>query len=739
MIKQHVKILMIAMLISATTGTVSIAYAQDDSTANDSSVLEEIIVTATKRETSLQDTAYSIVALGAKELGKSGVNDFVDFVGSVPGLSLRDQGPGQSRPVIRGLQSAGEPLVGVYYDEIPITGAPGTTNDAGRFSPEILLYDVERIEVLRGPQGTLYGSGSSGGTIRVITNKPNSQELEGSVDGEFSSIEGGGTGYQLKGAVNIPLIQGKLAIRAVGYQRDAEGFIDNVTRDLKDVNTVKTTGGRLAIGWTPTDNLAVTGTVYIQDQKVGSGFHINPTLGGFQTEIPILEPFEDETNLYNLTVKYNFSFADLTYSGSRFERDAEFNFFAPIAGNVLANQPQPTDTDSHELRLTSSSNSPLQWTVGGFISNRTSKVFSNVFIANVSTGVVTDNFFFQREVDASLDQKAIFGEFTYDISERFALTLGGRYFDIKNDSSVTLNINFGGVEIANPTPNVTNGGEDGLTFKAHLGYEASEDLLVYGLFSQGFRAGGANQNVSGATDFPTSYLSDTVDNYELGFRATLLDGAMTFNGSIFHIDWSNIQTEQTDAATGLFRFTSNGGKADVNGFEADLKAQVSPSLGLTLGVAWVDAALAENSPLNIIGETSQTGLAGDDIPNVPGYTLNFSANYERYFKPGLLGFIYLNGSYTDKSFSDYNEFLIDAATLLPSSTPNASYAVQGGNFIMDLRVGVEADSWGISVFIDNLSNERAISNVFVDNFRPAPGLNFVERPRTYGISLKKSF
>ena len=696
--------------------------------------LEEIVVTALRRSTNIQDTPISISALSESVIERLGANEFSDFAGAVPGLSLRDNGPGQTRPVIRGIQGVGEAQVGVYYDEIPLGGAPGTTNDAGRFQSEIKLFDIDRVEVLRGPQGTLYGSGSMGGTIRVITNKPDSTGFAGKMHAGFSGYSEGGTGFALNGMLNIPIVSNELALRVVAYVRDEDGFIDNAVLGLDDVNDIENRGGRASLRWTPTERLTLSGTVYHQDKNVGAGFHIDTSLDGYQSSALISEPFDDKTDIYNVTVEYEFPTLKFIYSGSRFDREAEYRFASPLAGGIVAIQPQPVELTSHEARLSSTANS-LVWTLGVFSQDRDSLVRSEVY--TVAEGVQGPQVFLRESV-ATLKQAALFGEVEFPLGDALSATLGVRYFDIENSSAVTLMQGF----FRTPIPpdmqvsNLTEGGETGPTLKANLSYSLNEDLLLYGQFAQGFRAGGANQNVSGI-EIPPAYDSDSVDNFELGLRSTWWDGRLTFNSAIYLIHWDDIQGEQSDP-TGLFRFTANGSEAQVVGFEAELLAQPNDNWNVSAGLNLVEAELSADSPLNNINGFSQTGLEGDKVPNVPEVTANLAIEYTWTFA-GLDAFAYVSGVYTGESQSDYNPFLIESVTGLPSTRINPTYAPQGDHTIIDCKVGVESRQWSLTFYIDNIADKRAINTVLADNFRPLPGNSFIARPRTWGVSAGYSF
>jgi iron complex outermembrane recepter protein len=728
--------------------------------------IEEVVVTALKRESTLQDTPIAISALTSESLEKIGADDFSDFVGSVPGLTVRDNGPGSTRPIIRGIASPGEPQVGVYFDDALVVGAPGTTNDAGLRSPELKPFDLERVEVLKGPQGTLYGGGSMGGTLRFITKKPNAEEFEGKISIEGSSVRYGDEGYQLNGMVNVPIIKDQLALRVVAFKRDDGGFVDNVTLGQTDINDVDTEGGRVALRWTPTDNFEATGTIYYQDQNVGGGFHYNPLLNtdSPQTDVLSNEPYNDEQVLYNLKLEYSFDWADALYSFSWFDRNAVFRFHNGFTGipfpPVLSTQPEPLQALSHEFRLTSSGDNVLDWTVGAFYSDRNAYVDSRVQYPGADGNISDQNIFlFRRTVNSSLMQKAVYGEATWHVNDRLAVTAGVRYYDIESGSDVINRINIPGIGLPSGTPgvavpfrlNVTRGSDDGAIFKAHIGYDVSEDILVYASFSQGYRPGGANQNTSsiaitdpGNVGVPEAFKSDSLDAYELGIHSQWMDRRLTLNGAVYYIDWEDIVLGGR-SATGLFGFLLNADSAEAIGFELESTLDLAEDFRITAALSYVDAQLTANAPGNrqrVAGVTySRSGLDGDSLPNVADWTFNTSAEYGRQLPwMDLRGYVYLNVNYTGENAADFNPVLLDINTFAPTTVPNASYNKQGDYTIVDLRVGVEAEDWSASLFLDNVFDEKGPTNIFEDStFRLDPGLNFIERPRTFGIVFDKEF
>ena len=721
--------------------------------------IDEIIVTALKRKTSLQDTPISITVLTEKNLERLGADDFLDFIGSVPGLNVRDNGPGQTRPIIRGIFSPGEPQVGVYFDDAIITGAPGTTNSAGRFSAELKPFDIERIEILKGPQGTLYGGGSMGGTIRFITEKPNASEFESKFSIEGSTVRYGSAGYQVNGMVNLPIIQDQLALRMVAYKRDDSGYVDNVALDKDDINDIDTEGGRVALRWTPVDNFTATGTVFYQNQKVGGGFHFNPDLGkkNPKTGVGSNEPFDDEYVLYNLTFEYRRDWVEALYSCTYYDRNAVFRFYNNFSGipfpPLLAVQPQPTRAQTHELRFSSTGQKALDWTIGAFYQDRLaftdSRVTRPTTAGNEPDPVV---FFFRRTAESSLIQRALFGEVSWHVNQKFDVTAGIRYFDIDNGSDVVNIFGVYNTPLLPQRTNITRGSDDGPVFKLHAGYHFADDILLFAQFSQGFRPGGANQNNSSIaiTDplnvgVPESFDSDEVDNYEFGFRTAWFDKRLILNGAIFHMDWSDIVLEHR-SPTGLFTFLDNADSAEVDGAEVELMFNALRNLRLTAALAYLDAELTSNGPVNrqqVSGLTlSRSGLKGDAIPNVPAWTINMSLDYEHELPwLALTGMLYVNVEYTGESFSDYNQFLLDPLSLSITSIPNVNYNKQGDYTVVDVKVGLESkNDWSVYLYVENLLDKRGITHVFEDgNFRLEPGLNFFERPRTVGLILNKTY
>lgn len=709
--------------------------------------LEEVVVTALKRDSSLQDTPISISALGSKTLERIGADDFEDYAGKVPGLNLLDNGPGSRRLVIRGVQGAGEAQVGLYYDEVPVTGAPGSSSDAGQRQPDIKMVDIERVEVLRGPQGTLYGSGTMGGTLRVITNKPDASAFAARVGGDLSSTEeGGGNNTKLTGMINLPIVKDELAVRLVAYDYDMAGYIDNVAYGKDHVNNEDTSGGRVSVRWTPGDRVTLTGMYIKQDTDTDAGFSYQQNIGDLETAVPSRDPFTDDVTIANITGDVMFDWGNWMFSYSDYERDVVFNFdssappFPPPYEELVAIQPQPLDMTSFETRLSSDSAGPFNWTVGFFMSSRDAELGSDVVaVGPDGRPVEPTQTFFLRTDESTLDQQSLFGEVSYDITSQLTFTLGARWFDSEFKKTDTTLVDLFGEQIENPVPVISEFKEDGTIFKGHLAYQYSDDILFYGQVSEGFRPGGANQTVVGQP-IPTGYESDSVTNYELGMHTAWQDGLLTLNAAVYHLVWDNIQVTGR-SPDNLFGYLTNAGEAQIDGIELELNWMPVANLELAATLNAVDARLTEDQPpLN----NDRAGLKGDDIPVVPDLTASLAAQYTWPLQNGWDMYLRGDVNFTGDSNNNFRDFLVDPDASSPTfgeetSTPNDRFEEMDAYAVTNLRVGLEAETWGVDLYVNNLADERGETYHFVDNFRPSPGETFVIRPRTMGISLYKTF
>lgn len=735
------------------------ATASADS-ATPSGGIEEVIVTALKRDTSLQETPLSISAVTGATLANSGIQDLTDLTQAAPSLMFQDSGPSLTRVVIRGINSAGEPTVGVYYDETPVSGAVGSGNDAGGATPLAKLFDVQRVEVLRGPQGTLYGSGSMGGTLRVIFNKPDFN-YEASVDADAISTSGASGGYDAQGMVNIPIIGDKLAARAVVYGEHLGGYVDNIALNQSDINGLHTDGARLLLRYVPFEDLTIDGSYFYQYLD-GQDPTWYTSAGAYNSIAQTQATVTDRLQIYNLTARWDLHSVVATAVLSDTERktgDAgDVSAFiesyennpddcAFFRGNGNACSPtQQTDFNNYvaahvpsalydiqtiynptaELRLSSAGKNRVDWTVGGFYSDRTTHANNSEVLADPTTGAFLQQpqgDVYTRLIFDHLRQLAGFGEGSAHLTDAFTLTFGARYFNYTRDvgGSTPLGLDLVGASDA-PYRQVSSS-QSGWVTKTNLSYQFTNQLMVYATASQGFRPGGVNQ-VLGLPNALTPYQSDSLWNYEIGTKTSWLNNRLIFDIDGYLINWSNMQvTGQTP--NGAFAFITNAGAAQVKGLEIDLTAEPIANLQISANAAITHAALTEDQVnSNVLGP----GQKGDAIPDTPRFTAGISAQYSFPLTPLLGGMARIDESYIGQRYSEFNNSDGFDVELPAYSLTNA-------------RIGVEGASkdWGVYFYADNVFNKVGI------NIGAASAISLGQetvtsiRPRTLGLNFRKSF
>ncbi|WP_232476248.1 TonB-dependent receptor [Flavisphingomonas formosensis] len=750
------KAVLLAAVASGTALQADIARAQDVSATADEG---EILVTALKRSTAIQETPISISAVTGEAIANSGVQSIADLGATTPGLNFVDGGPSQRRVVIRGIQGPGEPMIGTYYDETPVTGMIGASNDAGGSTPELRLFDVNRVEVLRGPQGTLYGSGSMGGTLRVIYNKPALDKVEGMADASLSNTHEGGWNYEVNGMVNVPLATDKVGLRAVAFYRKQDGFIDNKVLGINNINQQKSYGGRFLLRMVPSERWTIDIAGYFNHADTDTSTWTLQA-GKYVADAYTRQPVRDNVQLYSVTSSYDLDFATLTASGSYMHRtlssvsdvsryirgqrtparcatlvgggaacsaDQLTNFYALVDGqstSALFPQ-QEMDAWTAELRLSSSGKGPLNWTVGGFYSDRNIVVTNPQVNADPATGKIIYPLEYAtvRNIDDTLTQLAGFGEVSWDITDKLNLTGGARYFHYEKDifGSTPIPSILVGARITPRTE--VKSSENGWVFKANASYKITRDIMVYGEAAQGFRPGGANQ-VLGLDAAFTAYDSDSLWNYELGVKSSLFDRKMTLNVDVFQIDWSRMQVTLR-TPNGAFSYIGNAGKARVRGVEAE--TSIRPASGLTLlgNISYIDAKLTENQNT---GVTATSGLKGDRIPYVPRLMGGASAQYSWPLNAKLSGFARADFNYVGSSWSDFR--------------PNYVYARHVDDYaLVNARLGVEQpdNKWGVYLFVTNLFDATAITRQTSSAIAVGRTLVTSATPRTIGVNVRTSF
>ncbi len=707
-----------------------------------------IVVTAQKREQSLQDTPLSVSAISGDDLERIGAVEFNDYFRTVPGVAVIDYGPGKKQYIVRGINSSRlieGGLVAQYVGEFPISA--GTQSD-------VRLYDIERVEVLRGPQGTLYGRGSMGGTVKTVLREADSTKYEGFVEGRLSTTDKGGENYFINGGVNIPVIEDKLAIRAVGYFEDLSGFIDNAATGEKDINSSDVQGGRVNVRWTPTDNFDLSFTALFQDQTSDSlnedtpGFMAPPSPlppflmrpwfpagvvpGEFETIKAVNEFTKDQLQIYNLTGNLDLGFATVTSSSTYFITDrigeqdvAELEGYGAKIYNFGHDK-----TFSQEVRVTSQPG-VFEYTIGGFFLH-TGDEFGDT---GQQVYLPDESLFFDLFTKLDYTEYAAFGEVYFHLTDTLTATAGGRIAKYDRTVSTTAD----NPAPFDPNPNSRNQiDQSSEVFKAQLAWEPTEDALMYAMVAEGFRTGGFNAiaQIDPTGSIPYEFGSDSLRTYEIGAKTTWWDGRLTANFAAYYTDWSDVQVGTLGGPQNAFVYTSNAGKASVIGIEGELNAEITENLSLAGTFSIQQAEIDEDQPGSCtaderasmnpscaFGPGSFPGLAGDRLPLVPEQTFSLQAHYRAPLGEGMTAFFTPIFSYTGGSYTLFRPED-------PLNRKNGAYT------LLNLRAGVEFDDWTATLFVQNATNKRA--RLLVNNISGFDKVN-VNRPRTIGISLRKDF
>ena len=736
--------------------------------------LAEVVVTALKHKTNIQQTPLAISAVDAQQLSNQGITDSTQLSRVSPDLVITQGSNGTARLTIRNIYAAGEPTVGLYYDETPITGSVGVTSDAGGSTPDIQLFDVQRVEVLRGPQGTLYGAGSMAGTVRLIFNKPDLQRFGGTAAGEIDSIAGGGMGYNTQGELNLPIIDGKLGARVVAFYTHQGGWLDNTTLGLHHFNTSDSRGGRVLLRYTPASNITVDGLAVFQNmQGYSSAWNYQTYVNGgpkYDQMIATRTPVNDKLELYSGTLNWDMGFATLTGVASYSDRELAYSFdyspyftgsaasatvtspgclrYAGIAPGgacdatqlagykatanamapVTAFQPQSTKESTEEVRLANQEHR-LKWTVGVFHSYRKNFVDSELDLTDqMGLRLSPVQRTYQRTVLDVLEQYAGFGEASYDVTKKLTLTLGLRYFDYKKTDTGT--VQQGNIVVGNyvQPPITASSSETGLVRKFNVSYQFTPDLMSYASASQGFRPGGVNESI-GLPAALGPYKSDNLWDYELGVKSEWLKHTLIVNGDVYQIDWSNLQVSAS-ANNGAFGFITNAGNVRVRGVELESTMLPIENLTVTLSGSYTLARLQGNETappgINILG----AGVDGDYVPMTPKETAQGAVDYVIPINDSMQVLTHADVSYMGTAWTQF-------ARINPYQHELPAYTLTG------LRFGLENDEnrWGAYFFVNNLFNETGL--VGKSGGASTGGVNDVQAvsvmPRTIGVSFRLSF
>ena len=755
-------------LFAATAALAQQASVGDTGSAN--GALNEIIVTAEKHSESLQKVPLSIVAYTAETLAETGVEDFASLAARIPGVTLNSAGPGQSSYSIRGIASVGgnAPTTGLYIDETPIlpSGGDGAT---ATIDPD--LFDLARIEVLRGPQGTLYGASSMGGTVRFITNQPNLAKEEGAVKVEGSDTQHGGGNVRLDAMYNMPLIEDRVALRMIGTYKDISGFIDrevgvwapnpNVPAGfsaypvspahrsavIHDVNTEKLYSVRSLLKVAVSDAFTITPSVWVQDLQMGAPPDYDIPSGDSSAPLIQARPFNlseaysDRFVLSNLTMTYNLGWGSLLSTTSYMQRrettpDDETEALEDVfpQGQFVPNVYAPILTTrelTEELRLAFN---PAGWALSGvagayvnnanrhyyvnYLTPNYAQLFANSYTTSVLLpGVPLSDLNYSQHGDYSPKQSAVFTELNYALTDQWKATAGLRWYDLQ----YTAVRYEDGWSNGGPTLSAGSAKNTGFNPKAELSYQATEAQLYYLSASKGVRPGGVNTSnlaAKGCGQDYGPYQPDSLWNYEVGAKTGWFGGALTVNAAAYYIKWSDVQQGETLPCS--YQITENAGSAVVHGGELEIESLIGGHVQLGGGVGYTKAVLGADAP-------NLGGTKGEQLENVPLWNANAHAKYLFTPAAGYDGFARADAQYVGESYPDFARS--DPATF------QRAYA------LLDLRAGVLHDAWEADLFMTNVFDKQAaLSDFLSGNYSATTRTRmYTNQPRTTGLSLRWRF
>lgn len=750
-------------LASAVMMTGNDAGADEDNAAADNKespvvFLDEIVVTASKRSETVQNIAYNITAITGNTLRRNNITDLRKLALTIPGMTSQDAGGRGTSVVIRGL---------TVSDSVDGSTVAKYINDTA-INLDLKLLDINRVEVLRGPQGTLYGAGSLGGTIRYITNKPDPTQTTVDMHGKvFTTKESSGLGYDTDVVFNLPLIEDKVALRAVVGYLDQKGFVDynNIllhpgrtqeTTEVKDLNFEKTVSARASLLVNVNDDIETIASFYYQQKKRGGRTAANVPFTGDKYTLPYLyrEPKNYKSQLFTFDVTWDLGFAEL-FSSTAYqkydfagEQDVTdflitlglgYDAFPLFSGFALDLKDESAFTQ--EIRLVSSHEGPLQWIIGGFYNKENnfgqSREFAPGLAAFFGFNRPDELEYFQKG-DEKVREIAFFGELSYDLTERWTVTGGMRYFNLKTDQEGCLFFplypgtegtaldfdcqgagTINGINYSNPDP------EKDIFFKFNTDYHVTDDIMVYATFSQGFRRGGVNSVPDGGQTegFPKEFLSftsDTVDSYELGVKSQFMDRRVTLNAAFYLLDWTDLQLGATTGEDfGDINITTNGGRARSSGMELELTALVTDALLINTTYSYTNSRVKEDFDL-------LSAVAGDPVPNVPKHKFTLSADYTYYLANSNTMVFHIDGTYSGPK-----------NTTFPNSADNVRLP---GHTLVNASITYYQENWSVALFADNLLNEYIpfLGRSAAFN-TPRGQFNFINQPRTIGLDFRHSF
>lgn len=711
--------------IRATPGAVNALVQTDEgsggSSAASSRPIEQVVVTAQKSEQRLLDVPVPVSAIRAETLAENNQVLLRDYSATVPSLVVMPSTQSQQTLSIRGVTTGiGNPTVGVTIDDMPYGAS--TNIGGGRTVPDLDPGDLARVEVLRGPQGTLYGANSMGGLLKFVTRDPSTDAFSGRLQAGTNSVKNGDElGYNMRGSVNVPLGD-TFAFRASAFRRRDAGYIDDPVLDEDGVNRAIANGGLLSTMWKPNEDFSLKLEALYQ-KIVGDGAtSVDPTLGDLeQSRARDTGWYIRKAQSYSANMNLRLGSAEVTsitgYNINSFNDSLDYsfalgptalaNFGVPAADIVSDNE---TKKFSQEVRVHFPTGERLEWLLGAFYMNEDSVLLDNRFARDPLTGVSAGQLSSSR-IPTTYDEVAGFANLTVHVTNRFDVQFGGRQSEIRQTFEQSS------TNVANVTSVIPELHADtsAFTYLVTPELKINPDVMVYARLASGYRAGGLNTFPGGVV--PPKYAPDKTKNYEVGLKGDLLDGSLTLDASAFFIDWDDIQLVFVSPAG--FAYTINGTTARSQGLELSVDARPVRGLTVSAWAAWNDATLTEDLPS---GGTA-VGKDGDRLPISSRISGHLSLEQSFALGRSLSGFVGGAYNYVGKRIGPFRA--VAARETFPAYRQ------------IDLRAGVRNDNWTANVFVTNAGDERGVLYGGLGALPPT-AYAYIQ-PRTVGMQLLYSF
>ncbi len=696
--------------------------AEGQQAAAEGVLFEEVIVTASRREERQLDVAASLSVVDTDATTSQGITDINAIADFVPNLTATDAGgPGLGNLIIRGIYVGGAPTVGTYIDDVPYGGVVG--GFASNLALDASLYDLDRIEVVRGPQGTLFGASAVGGVVRYVTRKPSLDQTEGYLFADYSSTDEGSDNTLIRGRISVPLVDDTFAIAASGYSENNGGYTDNFVTGGEDTNDHEFIGGRLSANWAVSDRVDLVASVIRHEADYdGVGYETFdpttglPVFGELQNEITA--PRELEFDLYSFTANVDVGFATLTSVTSdqtvtidnTDDLTMQLGPLLPPGTFVGFRSGDDSNRFTQEFRLTSTTESGLEWIVGAYYTEQESDSFQR------TEEIPADINLFNLNTRQEYTEVALFANVTFPITDKWDATIGTRFSDNENEIGQT----FTGA-LSDPLLNDLNTATDDTvtTWLLNTRYKVRDDLNIYGRAASGYRPGGANLvlNIGGMTFGTPAFTPDDLWSYEAGVKGRTANGRLSYDIGVYYIDWSDAQIQFINALTGIAETGNAAGGITARGLEASLTGEFFENLFVTGTLALADTELDQDEP-------DLAGLAGETLPGNPESSASLAADY---IWPVNSGFDLILGAtwrYTGEYTSDFSQ-------APRGSFENPSYTQ------LDLRLGLGFERFDINFYATNVTDESDYQTVLpvLPNF----AYGVVLRPPTFGLNVRFNY